>query len=250
MLDDCGHQLTVRRPASRVVSLVPSLTEALASVAPSSLVAATEWCTHPHDLEVPRIRGTKNPDTRAIIAMRPDIVIANQEENRAIDVERLRTAGIQVWVTRIETIDEALDSLERLFAEALGWPVPDWLAEARTQWTGPPAMSGVRVIVPIWRDPWMVVGARTFTASLLRRLGCVVLPHDAGDRYPVVEGQFLDALDADVVLLPDEPYAFSEVDGPEAFASTPTALVSGRMLTWYGPSLVPARSYLEELLRR
>lgn len=248
--DDLGFEVPVRRPASRVVSLVPSLTEALASINPDAVVGATDWCAHPADLETTRIRGTKNPDIRSIVALRPDLVIANQEENREIDVRRLRQAGIPVWVTRIESLDQAFSSLERLFEEALLWSTPAWLAEARGLWAAPPARPGVRVVVPIWRDPWMVVGPRTFTADLLRRAGAVVTPDEAGDRYPSVDVETLDGLGADAVLLPDEPYVFTATDGPESFPRTPTRLASGRLLTWYGPSLVEARAHVEELLSR
>jgi hypothetical protein len=63
-------------------------------------------------------------------------------------------------------------------------------------------------------------------------------------RYPHVE---LTDIDADLVLLPDEPYVFTADDGPEAF-TTPTRLVPGRALTWYGPSMVTARAELEALI--
>jgi ABC-type Fe3+-hydroxamate transport system substrate-binding protein len=247
--DDLGRVVVVQRPAGRVVSLVPSLTEAIASVRPEALVGATDWCTHPAGLDVARVRGTKNPDVRAIIALAPDLVVANQEENRELDVRRLADAGVPVWVTRIRTLDEAFTSIERLFDEALGWPVPDWLAQARSRWTAPPAPGGPRVAVAIWRDPWMVVGGDTFTGDLLTRLGCVHAFADSGDRYPTVAVEELDSMGLDLVLLPDEPYVFTADDGPEALATTPTTLVSGRLLTWYGPSLVPARSLLEESIR-
>jgi ABC-type hemin transport system substrate-binding protein len=79
-----------------VVSLVPSLTESVAMTRPEALVGATEWCTHPQGLGVRRVRGTKNPDRAAIAGLVPDLVLANQEENRRVDVERLRAAGIPV----------------------------------------------------------------------------------------------------------------------------------------------------------
>lgn len=235
-------------PARRVVSLVPSLTEAVASVDPGAVVGATVWCTQPPDLTSARVRGTKNPDIRSILTLQPDLVIANQEENRELDVRRLRQAGIPVWVTRIETLDEAFASLERLFEVALQWGIPPWLDQARALWASPPAHPSVRVAVPIWRDPWMVVGPRTFTADLLRRAGGLVLPHDSGDRYPAMSVESLDELGVDVVLLPDEPYVFTASDGPEAFIRTPTRLANGRLLTWYGPSLVEARPHIESLL--
>src|SRR5580704_10297324 len=95
--DELGHPLRSERPVRRVVSLVPSLTESVAVTRPDALAGATIWCTHPGDLDVPRVRGTKNPDLAAIAALKPDLVLANQEENRRVDVERLRAAGIPVW---------------------------------------------------------------------------------------------------------------------------------------------------------
>ena len=79
MNDDLGTPFELDGPAARrVVSLVPSLTEALAATRPDALVGATDWCTHPADLDVARVRGTKNPDLAAIRALRPDLVVANQ----------------------------------------------------------------------------------------------------------------------------------------------------------------------------
>jgi ABC-type Fe3+-hydroxamate transport system substrate-binding protein len=243
-LDDLGAPVRVLGPAQRVVSLVPSLTEAVAASRPGALVAATEWCTHPADLDVARIRGTKNPDWRAIVDLQPDLVIANQEENRELDVQRLREAGVPVWVTRIESVDESLASMRRMFEEALRWPVPAWLDEAVHVWSAPPSLEGMRVATAVWRDPWMVVGRDTFTGDLLTRLGCDHVLADHAERYPQIAVDELDAMGLDLILLPDEPYAFSASDGPEAFATTPTTLVEGRMLTWYGPSLVTARAEL------
>ena len=245
MNDDLGHPVDVPRPARRVVSLVPSLTEAIAVTRPEALAGATDWCTHPADLDVPRVRGTKNPDRGAIAAIGPDLVIANREENRELDIDRLRAAGVPVWVTVVETVDQAFASMRRMFVDALGWDVPGWLVEAERVWAAPPTGDGRRVAVPIWRDPWMVVGSRTFTGDLVERLGLVNAFGASPDRYPHVE---LDEIDADLVLLPDEPYVFTPDDGPEAF-TTPTRLVSGRSLTWYGPSMVTARTELEGVLR-
>lgn len=237
--DDLGHPLDLTRPARRVVSLVPSLTEALVSAEPGAVVGATDWCTQPPDLDVARVRGTKNPDLAAIRALSPDLVVANKEENRELDVRRLRDAGVPVWVTDVETVPDAVTSMERLF-DALGWMAPPWLGSARELWCGPLPPVTRTVVVPIWRDPWMVVGARTFTTDLLRRLGWANVYADHADRYPHVDLADLDAAGADVVLLPDEPYVFTATDGPEAFSLTPTEHVDGRLITWYGPSLVEA----------
>ncbi len=247
--DDMGHPVPVTGPARRVVSLVPSLTEAIAHTRREALVGATDWCTRPADLDVARVRGTKNPDRAAVAALRPDLVVANKEENRELDVRRLREAGIPVWVTVVETVPQALDSLTRLFAEALRWPLPRWLAEARRAWSGPVPEARTRVAIPVWRDPWMVVGSATFAGDLARRLGLANVFAAHPDRYPTVRLADIDRPDVNLVLLPDEPYAFTADDGPEAFHRAPTALVSGRLLTWYGPSLLEAREELAVLAR-
>jgi ABC-type Fe3+-hydroxamate transport system substrate-binding protein len=230
--------------SSRVVSLVPSITEALADARPEAVVGATEWCTHPVDLEVTRVRGTKNPDLAAIRALDPDVVIVNKEENRELDVRRLREAGVRVHVTVIETVPDAISAYEELFDDVLGWPRPDWLAEARRLWCGPVPPVTSTAAVALWRDPWMVVGSSTFTGDLLRRTGVGNVFGDHAERYPHVDLEEVDVAGADVVLLPDEPYVFTPDDGPEAFTRTPTRLVSGRLITWYGPSLVEAHRLL------
>jgi ABC-type Fe3+-hydroxamate transport system substrate-binding protein len=244
LTDDLGTDVDLPRPPRRVVSLVPSLTEALAETVPERLVGATDWCTHPAGLEVARVRGTKNPDRAAIAALGPDLVVCNREENRRLDVDRLRAAGVPVWVTVIESVDEALASMRRLFTEVLEAGEPGWLAEAAAVWGEPAPEDGPRVAVPVWRDPWMVVGPRTFTGDVLARLGLVNVFAGAADRYPKVDVDEITAAGPDVVVLPDEPYVFTADDGPEAFPGTRTALVSGRDLTWYGPSLGPARARL------
>ena len=133
--------------------------------------------------------------------------------------------------------------VDLVLREVLGWGEPPWLARAEELWGDPmrtDPTEPTRVAVPVWRDPWMAVGSRTFTTDLLARVGMTNVFGEHPERYPHVSVEQVDAAGADVVLLPDEPYVFTEDDGPEAFASTPTRLVSGRLLTWYGPALLPA----------
>jgi ABC-type Fe3+-hydroxamate transport system substrate-binding protein len=241
--DDLGDVPPLTGPPRRVVSLVPSLTEAVAEAAPELLVGATDYCVHPPGLVVARVGGSKYPDVSAVLAQRPDLVLANVEENRREDVAALRAAGVSVWVTYPRDVPAALDSLGRLFA-GLRRPPPSWLAAARDAWSGPPDPARVRAVVPVWRRPWVALGAGTFAGDVLRRLGVANVYADAADRYPRPSLPELLASGADLVVLPDEPYPFGPDDGPEAFPGVPCALVSGRHLTWYGPSLVEAREVL------
>jgi ABC-type Fe3+-hydroxamate transport system substrate-binding protein len=241
--DDLGRAVNVPAHVDRVVSLVPSLTESVALTAPGLLVGATNWCTHPADLSVARVGGTKNPDVAAVLALRPDVVVANDEENRAVDLDALRAAGVAVWVTAPTTVYEGLQSLDRMLRLACRLDRPAWLDVADAAWaTSYGGTARRKAIVPIWRRPWMVLGRDTFAGDMLARLGIDNVMSGHAERYPRVELADLPAYD--VVVLPDEPYAFSPDDGPEAFPGVDVRCVSGRHLTWYGPSLVEARDVL------
>jgi ABC-type Fe3+-hydroxamate transport system substrate-binding protein len=119
VVDALGRRLALPERVDRVVSLVPSLTEWLiAARAGERLVGVTKWCVEPAEVtdRLPKVRGTKNPDLAAIRALRPDLVVANAEENRRIDVERLEAAGVAVYVTSPVTVAGAVDELEALAA--------------------------------------------------------------------------------------------------------------------------------------
>jgi ABC-type Fe3+-hydroxamate transport system substrate-binding protein len=234
----------------RVVSLVPSLTEAIAVSLPGVLVGATDWCSHPPDLDVTRIGGTKNPKLDHIIALAPDLVIANEEENRAPDLTALREAGVEVLVTEVRDVPQAFRELTRVL-DTCGAPLrPRWLDEAEEAWAQlPEPASRMTAVVPIWRRPWMVLGRDTFAGDVLSRLGVDHVYATHAERYPRATVDELRSTTPDLVVLPDEPYRFTADDGPEAFAGLPCALVSGRHLTWYGPSLAEAPQVLGAALR-
>ncbi|MGV9346834.1 helical backbone metal receptor [Streptomyces spiralis] len=237
----------------RVVSLVPSLTEAVAATLPGVLVGATRWCVRPVDLDVVRVGGTKNPDVDRIVSLAPDLVIANEEENRAPDLDALRAAGLEVLVTEVRDVPQGFRELARVLAACGAAGRPRWLDEAESAWSAPPVHEGAErrttAIVPVWRRPWMVLGRDTFAGDVLARLGVDQLYAHHAERYPRIPLQELRAAAPDVVVLPDEPYRFTAGDGPEAFPGLPCALVSGRHLTWYGPSLAEAPRVLTRALR-
>ncbi|EEI62273.1 cobalamin-binding protein [Corynebacterium glucuronolyticum] len=246
LIDDSGASVPLTQPARRVVSLVPSLTEAIALTAPTALVGATDWCTQPPDLTVTRVRGTKNPDITAIAGLRPDLVVVNDEENRRVDVEELRRLTIPVWLTHIATVDEALDSMTRLFTQAFRVAVPAWLKEARNVWSRPASGPRIRVALPIWTKPWRWVGANTFATDLMRNLGWDNVVTD--ERYPLLTPADIAERAPDVVVLPDEPYSFTATD--HQHFPVPAIHVAGRNLFWYGPAMATAREELEEAMDR
>jgi ABC-type Fe3+-hydroxamate transport system substrate-binding protein len=251
--DDLGVAVGFTAWPSRVVSLVPSLTESIAVTRPGILVGATDYCTHPSTLDsVVRVGGSKYPKVEAVLAARPDLVVANAEENREEDVLRLRANGIPVWVTEAaHTVPVGLASLRRLLIDVLGAAEPTWLLDAERIWASAEPVRATAVI-PVWRKPWVVIGRDTFAGDVLRRLGIDNTYAEDPQRYPRptladLRAKF-EAGAADLLVLPDEPYLFTAEDGPEAFPGVRYTLLPGRHLTWCGPSLVEARNLLSAAL--
>jgi ABC-type Fe3+-hydroxamate transport system substrate-binding protein len=181
-----------------------------------------------------------------VLDLRPDVVLANEEENREPDLHALRAAGAAVWVTAPTTVTAALVSLDRMLRLACGLDRPSWLDAADAAWQLPHDGPRRWAVVPIWRRPWMALGRDTFAGDVLSRIGIDNVLAGHGERYPRVDLAALPPYD--LVVLPDEPYAFSLQDGPEAFPDVEARCVSGRHLTWYGPSLVEARDVLRRQL--
>jgi ABC-type Fe3+-hydroxamate transport system substrate-binding protein len=247
LVDDLGETVPIDGPVSRVVSLVPSLTEAVEVSAPGRLAGATDYCTHPSTLDVPRVGGSKYPKIDDVLGLTPDLVLANSEENRQEDVERLRANGIPVWVmAAAASVPAALGSLRRILTQAYELEEPDWLVEAEELWREVRPVR-FRAVVPVWRKPWIVLGRDTFAGDVLRRVGVANVYAGNTERYPRPDVEELRghlSADADLLVLPDEPYLFTDEDGPDHFPDARYVLVSGRHLTWYGPSLVEAHAAL------
>lgn len=243
-LDDLGAPVGLDRPPERVISLVPSQTEALAVSVPGVLAGATDYCTHPAELDVIRVGGSKYPKLARVLELAPDLVVANAEENRPEDVAALRQAGIPVWVTEAAaTVPAGLASLRRMFERAFRLSAPDWLREAERLWSDVPPVHA-RAVIPVWRRPWVVLGQATFAGDVLRRLGIENAFGEDTDRYPRPGIESIRAAGAELAVLPDEPYEFTTQDGPQWFPELPCVLVSGRHLTWCGPSLLDGHELL------
>ena len=254
--------MTSRADARRIVSLVPSLTEALFAFGLGPrVVGVTDWCVHPADAvaDLPKVGGTKNPSVERILELAPDLVIANQEENVRRDVARLEAAGVDVWVTYPRTVAEAVTTLREF--EVLG-ATPERLDAAlkpvETRLAAAPLAEPVSYFCPIWRNPWMAIGADTYARDLLRVCGGRNVFDDREERrYPIVSEADILAAAPEVVLLPDEPYAFGPHDvAALAELEIPAArngrihCVDGTWVSWYGPRMAAALAGLGALLRR
>jgi len=238
----------------RIASLVPSLTQTVCALgAADRLVARTVYCVEPKDAlrDIPACGGTKNPDLAGILALRPDLALCCDEENKPEHRDALAAAG----VTLHTVMPRDLDDVDRLLADygslldagATADRLRADLAAARRDCAG--RLRG-RAAALIWKDPWMAVGGGCHADGLMRELG---LENVLGDRagYPTVTLDALRGLDLDLLLLPDEPWKF----GPEDAAALAAAGIApavapcdGKDLTWYGAWTAGGLRRLADLL--
>jgi ABC-type Fe3+-hydroxamate transport system substrate-binding protein len=264
--DDLGFRVELERPPERIVSLVPSWTETLFALGfNSEVVGVTKFCAEPAAavVSISKVGGTKNPDVRAIMKLEPELVIANAEENRREDIERLRARGIPVFTTYPKTVPGAVDSILRM-GRALGREAEAGALarEITLSVSGIEAGLGVwsklrlRVFCPIWKNPWMSFNGDTYAHDVLRMLGFNNVFASAGERYPTTTVEAAVELRPDIVILPDEPYEFDDDDVAELKTMLPAALarrvliVSGRDLHWYGVHMVKGLKSLAERMAR
>jgi ABC-type Fe3+-hydroxamate transport system substrate-binding protein len=223
---------------TRVVSLVPSITETLLAwgVTP---VACTRFCEQP---ELRHVGGTKDPDVPAIVDLRPDVVVMCDEENRREDAEALVAAGLTVHSCSPRSVTDVAPALDAL-ASAVG------VTPAGPDPLPPVEPLDRRAFVPIWRRPWMTMNGETYGSSLLRRLGVANVYDDAPERYPETDLDAARARRPDVVLAPSEPYPFKERHLAELDRVAPAVLVDGQDLFWWGIRTPRAVARLHEQLR-
>ena len=253
-----GYPLAMK--PERIVSLVPSLTEALfAFGVGEKVVGRTRYCTQPPRAvgRVTKVGGTKKVNVGRVLNLEPDLVVAVREENTRGDIERLEEAGVEVFVGTPETVEDALRMLGEL-ADQVGaseaGAMLDPIERVYGRLSQGPGRAR-RVFVPIWRGPYMSVGSDTYVHDVLKTCGGENVC-GGSTRYPVVGLEEVEDLKPEVVLLPDEPYPFSAEDLPEFYALDIPAsredrihLVDGKLLTWYGPRMASSLAQLSALLR-
>jgi ABC-type Fe3+-hydroxamate transport system substrate-binding protein len=272
----------------RVISLVPSVTESLFDLnLGDRVIGVTDYCTRPEEAvsRLPHVGGTKNPDIERIKALTPDLVIMNTEENRREDADALTAAGIAIWETGPRTVKEAIELLwqimnafeEATMTERVRQIEINYEMTLKYMTAEPP----IRAFIPIWRDPWMTFNSDTYIHDLLATCGVENIfaerdrqfplgaelgttePLPANDprvqgrdtRYPRLSLDEVVAAQPDLILLPSEPFAFTQANVDElSQLDIPAAkkgqilLVDGSLLTWHGTRLAYALQELPPII--
>jgi len=262
--DASGVVVTLPAPPRRIVSLIPSITEILFALGlGDAVVGCTIYCTQPPDgvSTKTRIGGEKNPKLDMIRELRPDLVVANVEENVRAHVDALRDWDIPVYVTYPRTVVEGIRLIRELGqltgAEERGnemtAALEAQLAEARAHQAG---RTPARVFCPIWRHPYMTINRDTYIHDMLETCGGDNVFGGLPQRYPPVDLADVARERPDVILLPDEPYRFRRAHLADfsshreipALRDGRVHFIDGKLLSWYGPRIAQALAELPAML--
>ncbi|MFP3594247.1 ABC transporter substrate-binding protein [Chryseobacterium sp. SIMBA_038] len=236
----------------KIVSLVPSITEALfdLGLTENEVIGRTKFCIHPEEKvkNVAVIGGTKNISIEKIKALQPDIILANKEENIKEQVEALMD-DFKVVVTNIETIEDnyyLLKNLGLLFnkeekAQQFNLKTYEVLSQAKID-------SPIKVAYLIWKNPYMTIGSDTFIHHILSEIGFENIFKNK-TRYPVIEIE--DLAEADIIMLSSEPFPFKEKhveELKEFYPNKKIMIVDGEAFSWYGTHIAKCENYFKELI--
>ncbi|MBS1585615.1 MAG: ABC transporter substrate-binding protein [Bacteroidetes bacterium] len=254
--DMMGRKVEVEYPPKRIVSLVPSQTELLYDLGlEAEVVGITKFCVHPESWfrAKKRVGGTKQLHLDKIRELRPDLVIANKEENLKEQIDEL-AKDTPMWISDIKSIDEGLQMIGAVGSlvnkEAQANSLVNDIASGFEMLQK--ATEVKRVAYFIWRDPWMSVGGDTFISNMIQTTGWKNVLSDM-ERYPEISLEETAAHKPAIVLLSSEPFPFREKHIAEVKSVMPEVevlLVDGEMFSWYGSRMLKAIPYFSELIGR
>lgn len=235
----------------KVISLVPSITEALFDfgLTETDVVGRTKFCIHPENLvkNVSIIGGTKNLNLDKIKALKPDLIIANKEENVKEQVEELQKE-FKVWVTNISTIEDNYYLLKNL-GNILGKEetAQKYNLKIYEILEGFQDLARRKCAYIIWKNPYMTIGSDTFIHEVLNQIGFENIFKNE-KRYPEISVENLKY--ADYIFLSSEPFPFQQKHIDELQLHLPNSkimLVDGEAFSWYGTHLAKCEAYFKTL---
>lgn len=251
--DHLSRTLLISPNPKRIVSLVPSQTELLAFLGcDEEVVGITKFCVHPSGWlkSKMRIGGTKNPNIERIKLLKPDLVIANKEENRKEDVIAISKFA-PVWVSNIEDLTSAYQMISDIGYLCNKEKMAQELVYAiKFAWNELPCFHQKSVLYAIWKDPYMFAGKNTFINHILNKMGLTNFATDFDNRYPTLTLETIAGLKPDFLFLSSEPYPFTHkhlATFESILPKTHITIVDGEYFSWYGSRLLEAAHYLKDL---
>ncbi|MFK7979981.1 MAG: ABC transporter substrate-binding protein [Saprospiraceae bacterium] len=251
-IDQLGRAITLSHPPKRIISLVPSITELLYDLGlREQLIGRTKFCVHPKkELKtVPKIGGTKNVNIDRVIALQPDLIIANKEENDKSQIEQL-SQHFPVWISDIANFSEAMEMInalgiilgKKIATQQIIKDSKDLLQELKSK-------KKRKVAYLIWQKPYMTIGRDTYIHDMLYHAGYENIFGEQ-TRYPSFTLEALQVRQPTIIFLSSEPFPFKQKHIDELaliFPNTPIQLVDGEAFSWYGTRFLKTFDYLKYL---
>lgn len=253
--DQTGRQVDLSEYPQRIVSVVPSQTELLYDLGlQEEVTGITKFCVHPEKWfrTKTRVGGTKNLDVEKIRQLKPDLVIANLEENVKEQIEEIEKF-CPVWISDVQDLQSALVMIRAVAAITGKKKEGEKIAEdIKLSFDTLQKQEPVPACYLIWKDPMMTIGGDTFISAMMRYAGFQNIYRNQS-RYPEIGIDELRSSEARVILLSTEPYPFSQKDVPcfeEHFPGKKIRLVDGEMFSWYGSRMLKAAGYFMDLVNK
>jgi len=257
--DQTGFSLFIPDSPRRIISLVPSQTELLATLQlDQEVIGITKFCVHPGEWfrQKQRIGGTKTVNIPLVQSLAPDLILANKEENAKEQVAELRLS-FPVWVSDVSNRAEALHMIKEVGnltnrPQQAGVLVNEITLRFQELAKSPSSYNPLRVTYLIWQNPVMTIGGDTFVNDMIEICGWKNLFRNR-DRYPVTSEEEIRALNPDLLLLSSEPFPFKEShlqSWQKSLPQTRILLVNGEYFSWYGSRMLEAPAYFARLLQQ
>lgn len=255
--DQMGYSIALPATINRIVCLVPSITELLCDLGlEDKIVGITKFCIHPESCFKSKVRigGTKDFDVESIRLLNPDIIIANKEENQK-DLLIILKKYFPVWISDVETTDQAVEMIE-LLGEVFKRNIEakDLVKKINFNFDKIESIDkDIHVAYLIWKKPYMSINENTYINNMLQRCGLKNVFSASPSRYPKISIELLQKARPDVIFLSSEPYPFKEKHFAELQEICPDArifLVNGEMFSWYGSRMLKAPVYLNKLIQK
>jgi len=252
-IDQTGFEVELGSKPQRIISLVPSQTDLLHHLElDDEVVGITKFCIHPNSWfqDKPRVGGTKKLDFEKIESLQPDLIIGNKEENTKEEIELLRKE-YPVWLSDIDTMEEAIDMIDQLGVITNTIPKAQTLIHKIFEAQANLPKSDKTVLYFIWDEPKMVAGKKTFIDAMLKEAGFINCVSE--ERYPNLSENEIMNLNPDFIFLSSEPFPFKEKqqhDYQKAFPKAQVELVDGELFSWYGSRLLKSFDYFRALHER
>ncbi len=255
--DLTGRDITLIDSPKRVVSLIPSVTHTLFEIDCGDLVVGrTDFCNKPEEAKkIKSIGSPKKIDIDKIIALTPDLIIADVEENRKSDVEELVKSGFKVYIASIKKIEDIITFLTHMGQIFENKKVQGIIKKIERELSSPPPSKKIATFLPIWRNPYMCFNEETFLDDILKRCGFHNIFRKNRKKYFKLNEEEIQKSEFDLLMLPSEPYNFHELEPIEIIEDlklsphVKIAYIPGEWVAWYGAITPEGLKELKKLYR-